>query len=105
MNKLTKDIRRKIAKLSKMIPAMHHKDKTELVQIHGSKLIANGVSQLKDGTAVDPDKYYVAPTQKPVNHRKTMEAIYQRQGEAGLTQYCFGVAQIAKAANDELLKK
>lgn len=87
--KLTKEVRRKIAHIAKHLPLMQHKDKTVKIAMHGQSLINHGVSELKNGDAINPNKRYLSSKDTPilVNHKKELEKMFDRHGEVGLLSY------------------
>lgn len=95
--KLTKQIHRKIAYIAKHLPAMHHNNQTVKIATHGKSLINHGISELKNGDSINPNKTYLSSKDipKPVNHKKELEKMFVKHGEHGLLSYQKQILELA----------
>lgn len=86
MATLTKKLRAGLALLAGVMPEAASKI---YEKVGGDTLLAEGVTHLKDGTAIDRYRTYRRATmQGAVNHERRLCRAYEREGRDGILTYC-----------------
>lgn len=87
MERLSKEVKRNLRKIAKNLPVCYDKSKKVLQSVKGSTLIDAGLLKAKDKSDIKPEKYYVCPVSKEINHYNELEKVFKEFGQSGVETY------------------